>query len=156
VECRGTDYLVNMEGNMKIIYCTPLVGLSLAMVGCSASATLASMSCDDIEAEVVSISDGQLIKIMNDRQVSRSETEIVCNGLGIYSDNSEVQTRYRAYVDAEGELMVAFDTDDAAQAAYRSAVQQAEQEVQAAQAEFEAEMESHLKVYEAEAAGAGF
>lgn len=116
-----------------------LAGTIVILSGCAPA--IQDMSCDDVEAEAVAISDGGLIKIMGGRETSRTETELICHGTGIYSSNEEVRTRYKAYVDAEGEEMVAFDTDEADAHEAQQVENQYRQEAEQAQREFEREVE---------------
>ena len=83
----------------------------LALAGCTKS--ISNVKCRDVEDEVVELSKGALIKITDAHVISRTQTELVCRGTGIYSDNSEVPTRYRAYMDEDHDIMVAYDTDEA-------------------------------------------
>lgn len=104
--------------NMK----AALMGTTFILTGCTES--IADLKCRDVESEVVALSKGSLIKITGSRVVTRSPSELVCSGTGIYSDNTEISTRYRAYIDEDREIMVAYDTDEA-QAAEDAREQQA-------------------------------
>lgn len=71
-----------------------------------------SLTCRDLEAEAVDMSKGKLIKITDAHLVRRSSSELVCRGMGIFADNSDVPVRYRAYIDEDHEIMVSVSTDD--------------------------------------------
>lgn len=88
-----------------------LVGMLLVLTDCTRS--IANLKCRDVEAEVVNMEKGNLLKITGAYVVSRSPTELVCKGTGIYPDNSEAPIRYRAYIDEDREIMVAYDSDEA-------------------------------------------
>ena len=89
--------------------------VSCSLGGCVAPA-IQDMTCDFVEAEVVAVSTQVgsgpgLIKILNGKLVSQNNERIVCVGDGVYDDRSHMETRYQAYVDSEGEIMVEYDTD---------------------------------------------
>lgn len=88
-----------------------LAALSLTLSACTQS--IADLSCDDVEDQAVDMAGGSLIKITGARVVTRTDHELVCNGTGIYTDDTEVATRYRAYLDEDGDLMYSVDTDEA-------------------------------------------
>lgn len=89
-------------------------GAIVALMALSACTyDVAEMTCDQIEAEVVALSEGQLIKITNAHETERTPTGLTCYGNGFYDTGETVLTRYRAWLDEDGEIMVAYDTDEA-------------------------------------------
>lgn len=71
-----------------------------------------NLTCRDIEADAIDMSKGGLIKITNAHLVRRSSFEIVCHGMGIFADNSDIPVTYRAYIDEDHEIMVSVRTGD--------------------------------------------
>lgn len=91
-----------------------VLAMAVALLsGCAES--VSDLTCADVEDEVVALSEGNLLKIVNSREASRSEDRVVCRGIGVYADGSDIETRYQAYRDEDDELMFMFDIDDAQQ-----------------------------------------
>lgn len=81
---------------------------ALSFLVASCSNGLAGVTCDDIEEEVVGLSEGALIKITDASEVSRTDQEVRCSGVGQFSDASSLITDYRAYIDEDQEVMVEY------------------------------------------------
>lgn len=84
----------------------------LALGACSETDDLAHMSCKDIAAEAVDISKGQLVSIDGRELTSRTRNRVVCHGNGLYTDGSEVPTRFEAFFNDDREMMVRYDTNE--------------------------------------------
>lgn len=81
----------------------------LSLIGCSQD--ISTLSCSDVEDEVVDMSKGQIIKITAARLVSRDKTQILCKGTGVYSDDTESNITYRAYMDEDREIMASYEAE---------------------------------------------
>lgn len=115
-----------------------------AISGCSQS--IATMTCADVAAEAVTISEGELVKITGGTESRRSDTELVCHGTGVYARGGEVRTRYRAYIDADGDFMIAYDVEEAATAE----ANRIEREIERENAALQREMERDMREFERE------
>lgn len=99
--------------------------MSFGIAGCNGTAM---PSCDSIEEDVIQLEEKALIKIIKAREVSRSPREVTCQGVAVYRDGTEIRMRYRAYIDEDRDLMIAYDTDEAQQ----EAIDRVEAEAEAA------------------------
>ena len=115
--------------------------MSLGLAGCDGAGM---PSCDSIEEDVIQLEEKALIKIIKAREVSRSPREVVCRGVAVYRNGNEIRMRYRAYIDEDRDLMIAYDTAGAQQ----EAIDRVEAEVEAAgrkaAEEFEREMDQAM------------
>lgn len=82
----------------------------LLVAGCSN--TIADLSCDDVAKEAVRISNGAIIKIADRTLTSHDDKSIVCHGKGEYADGSGRLTRFREFIDGDGDKMIKYDTDE--------------------------------------------
>ena len=125
---------------MRTVLLFACTGLLVSSCAEFAPTDVSGFDCQDVENFVVDLSDGAMIKIMNDQETSRTEDELVCHGTGIYSDNSQVRTRYKVWIDAEGGLMYSYDVDEAIAQEWRQIEAEAEREAARAVREFEDQM----------------
>ncbi|PBN41655.1 hypothetical protein SxD43FB_20570 [Sphingobium sp. D43FB] len=102
-------------------------------------------SCDSIEEDVIQLEEKALIKIIKAREVSRSPREVTCQGVAVYRDGTEIRMRYRAYIDEDRDLMIAYDTDEAQQEAIDRLEAEAEAAGRKAAQEFEREMDQSMR-----------
>ena len=113
-----------------------------ALAGCDGTAT---PSCDSIEEDVVRLEEKALIKIVKAREVSRSPREVTCRGMAVYRDGTEIRMRYRAYLDEDRDLMIAYDTAEAQQEAIDRVKAEAEAAGRKAAEELEREMDQSMR-----------
>lgn len=104
--------------------------LSAAVPITACSGSIADLTCNDLEAEVVQLSKGSIIKVVQSRETNRSASNLTCHGMGIFSDNSDIPIRYRAYIDEDNEIMLSYDTDEAQEAERVAEQKAADVEVQ--------------------------
>ncbi|KMS54692.1 hypothetical protein [Sphingobium cupriresistens] len=116
--------------------------MSLGLAGCDGAGM---PSCDSVEEDVIRLEEGALIKIVKAREVSRTSREVVCRGVAVYRDGDEIKMRYRAYIDEDRDLMIAYDTDEAQQEAIDRVEAEAEEAGRKAAQEFEREMDQSMR-----------
>ncbi len=116
--------------------------MSLGLAGCDG---VGMPSCDSIEEDVIQLEEKALIKIIKAREVSRSPREVVCRGVAVYRNGNEIRMRYRAYIDEDRDLMIAYDTDEAQQEAIDRVEAEAEAAGRKAAQEFEREMDQSMR-----------
>ena len=102
-------------------------------------------SCDSIEEDVIRLEEKALIKIVKAREVSRTPREVTCRGIAVYRDGNEIGMRYRAYIDEDRDLMIAYDTDEAQQEAIDRVEAEAEEAGRKAAEEFGREMDQSMR-----------
>ena len=73
-------------------------------------------SCKDLRSEIVDLSRDQqdsdgytLIKIYDPTEISRTETRVVCRGLGSFTNGKELPLKYQVFKDREGEWMFFYE-----------------------------------------------
>jgi hypothetical protein len=73
-------------------------------------------SCKDLRSEIVDLSKDQkdslgyaLIKIYDPTEISRTESRVVCKGLGSFTDGEELPIKYQVYKDREGEWIFEYN-----------------------------------------------
>lgn len=113
-----------------------------ALAGCDGTAI---PTCDSIEEDVIRLEERELIKIVKAREVSRTPREVTCQGIAVYRDGNEIRMRYRAYIDEDRDLMIAYDTDEAQQEAIDRVEAEAEAAGRKAAQEFEREMDQSMR-----------
>jgi len=116
--------------------------MSLGLAGCDGAAM---PSCDSIEEDVIRLEEGALIKIIKAREVSRTPREVLCRGVAVYQNGDDIRMRYRAYIDEDRDLMIAYDTDEAQQEAIDRVGAEAEAAGRKAAQEFEREMDQSMR-----------
>ena len=116
--------------------------MSLGLAGCDGAGI---PTCDSIEEDVVRLEEGALIKIVKAREVSRTPRNVVCRGIALYRDGTEIKMRYRAYVDEDRELMVEYDTDEAQREAIDRLEADAEEAGRKAAQKFEREIDQAMR-----------
>lgn len=119
-----------------------MILMSLGFAGCDQAGM---PSCDSVEEDVIRLEEGALIKIVKAREVSRASRNVVCRGVALYRDGTEIKMRYRAYVDEDRELMVEYDTDEAQQEAIDRLEAEAEAAGQKAAQKFEREIDQSMR-----------
>ena len=75
------------------------------------------ISCEDLRSEIVNLSKDQqdsdgyiIIKIYDPTEISRTETRVVCRGLGSFTNGKELPLKYQVFKDREGEWMIEYKT----------------------------------------------
>ena len=75
------------------------------------------ISCEDLRKDIVELakdqqdSDGYtLIKIYDPTEILRTETRLVCRGLGSFTNGKELPLKYKVFKDREGEWMIEYKT----------------------------------------------
>jgi hypothetical protein len=119
-----------------------MILLSLGLAGCDQSGT---PSCDSVEEDVIRLEEGALIKIVKAREVSRTSREVVCRGVAVYRDGTEIKMRYRAYIDEDRDLMIEYNTAEAQQEAIDRLEAQAAEEGRKAAKKFEREIDQAMR-----------
>jgi len=73
-------------------------------------------SCKDLRSEIVDLSKDQqdsvgykLIKIYDPTEISRTETKVVCKGLGSFTNGDQLSIKYQVFKDREGEWMFFYE-----------------------------------------------
>ena len=73
-------------------------------------------SCKDLRSEIVDLSKDQqdsdgytLIKIYDPSEISRTETRVVCRGIGSFTNGKELPLKYQVFKDREGEWMFFYE-----------------------------------------------
>lgn len=115
--------------------------MSLGLAGCDQAGM---PSCDSVEEDVIRLAEGALIKIVKAREVARTSREVICRGVALYRDGTEIKMRYRAYIDEDRELMVEYDTDEAQQEAIDRLEAEAEEAGRKAAQKFEREIDQAM------------
>ena len=64
------------------------------------------ISCKDLRSD---IEDETLIKIYDPTEISRTQSRVICEGLGSFSDGEEIPIKYEVYKDREGEWMLSYE-----------------------------------------------
>ena len=74
-------------------------------------------SCKDLRSEIVDLSKDQqdsvgykLIKIYDPTEISRTDTRVVCRGIGSFTNGKELPLKYQVFKDREGEWMIEYKT----------------------------------------------
>lgn len=98
--------------------------------GCTETNSVSALSCKEIAAEAIRVSDGELISIDQRTLTSREEGKVTCHGTGFYKNGSMVPTRFQAFLNDDGEIMIRYDTDEYSQQQVERAdrLQRAEEE----------------------------
>ena len=75
------------------------------------------ISCEDLRKDIVELAKDQqdsvgytLIKIYDPTEISRTETRVVCRGLGSFTNGKELPLKYQVFKDREGEWMIEYKT----------------------------------------------
>lgn len=90
------------------------VSVAAAAVIFAAEAVGAEDYCTSIRDVVIDISNEdpypeyRLIKIYDPREISRTDNEIKCEGIGRWGDATESKVSYRSYQDREGDWMIEY------------------------------------------------
>ena len=121
-----------------------LAFLTLSSCNDLSAGILKNMSCKSIADQVVGISDGELVSLDKRVLTSRSDDRVVCHGNGFYSDGSEVPTRFEAFINGDGEMLLRYDIKEYTAEQERQAEAKANQEAQAAKEEFNREYDQTL------------
>ena len=93
--------------------------INKAFVACALILTIfsgcfAEDNCTSLRDEVINISnedpypENRLIKIYDPREISRTDKEIKCEGIGSWGDTTESKILYRVYQDREGDWMIEY------------------------------------------------
>ena len=95
----------------KIFSAAGVTAISCLIGGCSGG--YEDITCQDLRQEIVEMTEEEknslgyaLNKIYEPTEVSRTESKVVCRGIGSFTDGDEVDINYEAYKDREGEWML--------------------------------------------------
>lgn len=116
------------------------------LTGCAQR--VATMSCRDVEREAVALSKGALIKITQRHMVTHTKTNLVCGGMGFYSNGASVMTRYRAWLDEDHEIMIAYDTDEAQAAEGQQEEREQNRQIERAERETSDAIDAEMRKYQ--------
>lgn len=90
------------------------VSVGVAAVGIDVIIDGGIDNCTSIRDEVIDMSnedpypENRLIKIYDPREISRTDKEIKCEGIGSWGDTTESKILYRVYQDREGDWMIEY------------------------------------------------
>ena len=90
-----------------------LFTISLFLQGSWYGGGYSKISCKDLRSEIVDLTIDQqdsvgyaLMKIYEPTETSRTESRVVCRGLGSFTDGDELPIKYEVYKDREGEWIL--------------------------------------------------
>lgn len=122
-----------------------------ALAGCDGTSI---PTCDSIEEDVIRLEERELIKIVKAREVSRTPREVTCRGIAVFRDGNEIRMRYRAYIDEDRDLMIAYDTKEAeaeiAEKLYRESQTEARRSAEQFSDDFDQQVRDSFGAAEAE------
>jgi NAD(P)H-nitrite reductase large subunit len=126
-----------------------LPALLIVLAGCSKS--VSEMSCSDVADEAVRVSKGALIKLYNRSLTSKTDTQIVCHGTGLYRNGGEFPTRFVAFIDSDGDELIRYDTSEFQADQERQANAEFNREAAQAQQQYEQSAQQAIDQYTSEA-----
>jgi len=119
--------------------------LLLVPLGLAECDVVVITSSKSIAEDVIRLEEKALIKIINAREVSLSPRDVTCQVVAVYRDGTEIRMRYRAYIDEDRDLMIAYDADEAQQEASDREEAEAEAAGRKAAEEIEREMDQTMR-----------
>ena len=99
----------------------------LLLTGCD-DQRIANSTCDDIATEAIRISKGGLVSLDQRTETSRTDRSLVCHGRGLYSNGSLVNTRFQAFFNSDGVMLIRYDVSEAQAAAIDNAEREANEQ----------------------------
>ncbi|MDH7975704.1 hypothetical protein QH494_26255 [Sphingomonas sp. AR_OL41] len=124
------------------------MAMIMPMIASGCTENVATMSCRDVAREAVRVSKGALIKITQGHAETHTKRQIVCRGTGFYSNGSSVMTRYRAWLDEDNDIMIAYDTDEAQAAAEQQAEREEDRAIERAERETSDAIDAEMRKYQ--------
>jgi len=125
--------------------------IAVSVAGCQVGGM---PSCDAIEQGLIRLEKGYMIKIVGAQEVSRTSSEVICRGTAFYDDGDEIKVRYRAFIDTDRELMIAYDTKEAeaeiAEKLYRESQTEARRSAEQFSDDFDQQVRDSFGAAEAE------